>query len=130
MEPISLIVGALVMGASEALKETASQAVQDSYQGLKSLVVEHWRSSKSEGEANILLEQLENDPETFQTPVEKTMQKIMPEPDPVLLEKAQALYKLIDETGFNARKYEVTVSKSQGVQVGDNNTQNNTFSGS
>ncbi len=44
MEPISMLVGALVAGASSALKDTANQAVKDTYQGLKNLVIEHWKS--------------------------------------------------------------------------------------
>jgi len=38
MEPISLIVTALVAGAVAAAKDTAEQGVKDTYQGLKTLI--------------------------------------------------------------------------------------------
>lgn len=133
MEPISMIVGALAVGASEALKDTASQAVQDAYQGLKSVVMHYWKTMKegdeqdNENEAKILLDNLEEDPDTFQIPLEKKLAKVIPEPEKDLIEQAQQLYKLLDEAGFNQGKYSVTVNNSQGVQVGDKNTQINKF---
>ena len=38
MEPISLILAALVAGATAATKDTASAAVKDAYEGLKALI--------------------------------------------------------------------------------------------
>ena len=38
MEPISLIIAALVAGATAATKDTAGQAVKDAYEGLKTLI--------------------------------------------------------------------------------------------
>ena len=38
MDPISAIVTALVLGASSELKDTAAQAIKDSYTGLKTLL--------------------------------------------------------------------------------------------
>lgn len=40
MEPLTVIVGALVAGAAAALKSTAEQAVKDAYAGLKRLVLD------------------------------------------------------------------------------------------
>lgn len=40
MEPLTVIVGALVHGAAAALKSTAEQAVKDAYAGLKRLVLD------------------------------------------------------------------------------------------
>ena len=40
---------------------------------------------------------------------------------------AQALMSLVDEAGSRSGKYLVTVRDSQGVQVGDRNTQTNIF---
>lgn len=39
MDPITLITTAVVLGASSALKETASQVVKDSYAALKGIIV-------------------------------------------------------------------------------------------
>jgi Flp pilus assembly pilin Flp len=38
MDPISLIITALVAGALAATKDTAETAVKDAYQGLKTLI--------------------------------------------------------------------------------------------
>jgi len=129
MDPISMIVGALVNGASTALNDTASQAVKDSYQGLKSLVTEYWNNKKDDNvnEAKVFLDNLEEEPEAFQIPFENKFIKVIPVPDKALVEQAQQLCKLLDDSGFSQGKYNVTVNNSQGVQVGDKNIQNNKF---
>lgn len=133
MEPISMIVGALALGAAKALKGTANEAVQDSYKGLKTAVIHHWKKhaggdeNKLAQEANILIESFENDPDIFLAPLEKKISTMIPKPTPELIEKAQDLHKILDEEGFNAGKYNINVNHSQGVQVGDNNTQTNNF---
>ena len=47
--------------------------------------------------------------------------------DADLITAAQALMALVDETGSRAGKYRVQVQGSQGVQIGDHNTQHNIF---
>ena len=44
-----------------------------------------------------------------------------------LLEAAQSLMSLVDEAGTRAGKYTVDLRGAQGVQVGDHDTQDNTF---
>ena len=133
MEPISMIVGALVAGATAALKDTASQAVKDSYQGLKAMVMHYWEKMaegdehENKVEAKIMLNNLEDDPDISQALVEKKLTKVIPQPEKDLIDQAQQLFKLLDEAGFNQGKYNVTVNNSQGVQVGDHNIQNNKF---
>lgn len=133
MEPISMIVGALVAGSSAALKDTANQAVKDAYCGLRTLVIHHWKNKANEyggileQEAKILISNLEEDPETFQFPVEKKLSEFIPEPSIELVDKARALYELLYKNGFETGKYKVNVQGGKGVQVGDNNTQTNNF---
>lgn len=128
-----MIVGALVAGSSAALKDTASQAVKDAYSGLRTLVIHQWKNkasrndSKLEQEAKILISNLEDDPETFQVPVEKKLSEFIPDPSADLIDKARVLYELLDKNGFDTGKYNVTVHDGKGVQVGDNNTQINKF---
>lgn len=135
MEPASMIVGALVAGASAALKDTASQAVQDSYQGLKTLVIRYWKSrteldaQANEIEAKVFLNNLESDLTGFQKPLEKKLNEIMPEPEPEIIQQAQQLRKLLEEAEQSPGKYRVYMGdNSQGVQIGNKNKQNNTFS--
>jgi hypothetical protein len=44
MDPLTLIVTALVSGAAAALKPTAEQAVKDAYAGLKEVILRKWSS--------------------------------------------------------------------------------------
>jgi hypothetical protein len=53
MEPISLIIAALGAGAIAAAKDTASTAVKDAYQGLKTLIKKKF---ESEPKAQMVLE--------------------------------------------------------------------------
>lgn len=132
MEPVTMLVGALILGASEALKDTASQAVKDTYQGLKAAVIRSWQRKAGENEqiaqeAEILISNLEQDPETFRTPLEKKISSNIPEPSQEIIDKAKSLYELLDRPGFDTGKYNVTIKKAKAVQVGDKNTQTNNF---
>ena len=49
MDPITLIVTALAAGAALGLKDTASSAIKDAYQGLKTLVKKRL-ASQADGE--------------------------------------------------------------------------------
>ena len=48
--------------------------------------------------------------------------------DPELVEAAQRLLTLVDETGARAGRYTIDMRGAQGVQVGDHNLQSNVFS--
>jgi hypothetical protein len=92
MEPISLIVAALVAGAVASVKDVAAEAVKDAYQGLKTLIKDRYKK--------VNVETLENNPE------DEARQKIIQEDltaanvtsDPELLEKAQTV---LDEVKKN-----------------------------
>ena len=47
--------------------------------------------------------------------------------DPDLVDAAQALMSLVDEAGARSGKYVVSIHGGQGIQIGDHNTQTNTF---
>lgn len=134
MEPISIIVGALVAGASTALKETANQSVKDAYQGLKSLVIQHWKSrietsdQTKENEAKEFLVNLENDPAGFQNSLKSKLNEIMPQPEVVLIDQAKQLEQLLNKLGYDTEQYNVSIGNdNKGIQIGNDNTQNNTF---
>ena len=48
MDPLSLIIAALVSGATSALKSNAEQALKDAYSGLKSLIKKKWADAEVE----------------------------------------------------------------------------------
>jgi RIP homotypic interaction motif len=124
MDPVAVIVTALTAGAASALRDGASAAVKDTYAQLKSLVKKRF-VGRPKGE--LVLAEYEAAPQTWEAPLAAELSAAGAEGDVNLLAVAQALMSLIDEAGTRSGKYLVTVHDSQGVQVGDHNSQTNTF---
>lgn len=87
MEPISAL---LIAGVSAALKDTASQAVKDAYQGLKTLIKKKY--------AQVDLEKLEKKPDSKkrQDVVQEELQRTGAEQDPDIVAKVQELIATIE----------------------------------
>jgi hypothetical protein len=124
MDPVTLIVTALAAGAASALQDGASAAVKDAYARLKRLVTKRF-ADRPKGE--LVLAEHQAAPQTWQAPLAAELSAAGAEGDADLVAAAQALMGLMDEAGSRAGKYLVTVRDSQGVQVGDRNTQTNIF---
>jgi RIP homotypic interaction motif len=124
MDPVTLIVTALAAGAASALQDGASAAVKDAYVRLKALVERRF-ANRPKGE--LVLAEHEAAPQTSEAPLAAELSAADAERDVALVAAAQALMRLVDEAGSRSGKYLVTVRDSQGVQVGDHNTQTNTF---
>jgi hypothetical protein len=118
MDPVTLIVAALSAGAGAGLQDTASAAVTDAYEAVKVKVKAHLAGHPG---AELILANHETAPETWEQPLaaELTAAGV----DAELVAAAQTLLELIEARG----KYTVDSRHSQGVQVGDNNVQHNTF---
>lgn len=89
MDPISLVVTALVSGAAAALKPTAEQAVKDAYAGLKELVRRKWN--------RINVDVLERDPAstTRQDVLREDLEKAQAAADREVLEQAQQVIRAV-----------------------------------
>lgn len=124
MEPITLILTALAAGAGLGLKDAASSAVTDAYNGLKALV---GRRLAGRPGGELVLARHEESPAVWDKPLAEELTAAGAAQDQDLVTAAQALMRLVDEAGSAAGKYQVVVHGSQGVQVGDHNTQHNTF---
>jgi hypothetical protein len=124
MDPITLIVAALAAGAAAGLKDTASSAVADAYASLKALVSKRVANRPS---AELALVKHETAPEIWQAPLAAELTEAGAGDEPDLVTAAQTLMRLLDEAGTRAGKYTVDVRGAHGVQVGDHNTQHNTF---
>jgi hypothetical protein len=124
MDPVTLIVTALTAGAASALQDGASAAVKDAYQRLKALVAKRF-SGRAAGE--VALAQHESAPQVWQAPLEAELTASGAANDADLIAAAEALMRLVDAAGSKASKYVVNIHGSKGVQVGDHNTQTNTF---
>jgi hypothetical protein len=124
MDPITLIVTALAAGAASALQDGASAVVKDAYARLKALVTKRL-ADRPKGE--LVLAEHETAPQTWQAPLAAELSAVGANNDADLAAAAQALMSLVDEAGARSGKYVVAVRDSQGVQIGDHNTQTNTF---
>lgn len=121
MEPISLIVAALVAGAAKA----AGDAVPDAYVCLKALIK---RKFSGEPKAEMVLEEHASDPETYEAPLKKKLAEAGADQDEEILQAAQELLKQLQSEEITAGKYQVEFQgEVKGAQVGDHNTQTNTF---
>jgi hypothetical protein len=66
MDPITLIVTALAAGAALGVKDAASTAVKDGYNGLKALVKKRFAGRP---DAELVLARYETAPDTWQAPL-------------------------------------------------------------
>jgi len=124
MDPVTLIVTALAAGAASALQDGMSAAVRDAYARLRAAVRKRL-AGRPDGE--LVLARHETAPKAWQAPLHAELSGAGAGDDASLTAAAQALMQLLDAAGAQAGKYAVTVSRSQGFQVGDKNTQANTF---
>ena len=124
MDPVTLIVTALAAGAASALQDGTAEAVKGAYARLKALVKKRFAGS---AKAEVVLAEHEAAPQTWEAPLAAELSAAGADADAYLVAAAQALMSLVDEAGSRSGKYAVTVRDSQGVQVGDHNTQANTF---
>ena len=107
MDPVTLIVAALVAGAAAGLKDTASSAVKDAYNGLKGLV-QRKLGARPDGE--LVLARHEQDPQIWDKPLAQELTASGAGDDPALVAAAQALMQLLDAAGSAAGKYQVSAS--------------------
>jgi hypothetical protein len=115
MDPISMIISALSAGAISAMQETTTQAIKDSYQGLKALIQRKFAGHPKD---NLILEEHGKDPETWEKPLEKALTDAGAADDKQILEAAQKLVDQLKERPQGG-KYNVQVSNSQGTVIGD-----------
>ena len=124
VDPVTLILTALAAGAALGVKDTASAAVKDAYTGLKSLVRKRF-TGREDGQ--VVLERYEKAPAKWEPMLAGELTGAGAAHDEALIAAAQLLLSLTDPAGTTTGKYTVQVTGGQGVQVGDRNTQTNTF---
>ena len=108
MEPISLIIEALVTGAAKAAGDTAP----DVYNGLKALIK---RKFAGEPKAEMVLAEYEQDSETYEAPLKKKLKEAGADKDEEIIKAARDLLARLQD-------------KPDGQQI-VNQTQTNTASG-
>jgi hypothetical protein len=121
MEPITLILTALVAGTAKA----AGDAVPDAYKGLKALIQKKF-AGKPVAEA--MLEEHEKDPETYAAPLKKNLVEAGVDKDEDILKAAQELLNQAKPEESTAGKYKTEFkAEVKAAQIGDQNKQENKF---
>jgi len=121
MDPITIILSALVAGTAKAVGDVAP----DAYKALKALV-----KKKLAGKpvAEVMLEEHEKDPETYAAPLKKNLVEAGVDKDEEILKVAQELLKQVNPEASTAAKYKTEFqAEVNAAQIGDQNKQENKF---
>ena len=86
MDPLSGIVAALIAGATAAASDTASKAVKDAYEALKTILIDSYKIASAH-----LLEKKPSNPVYKQAVEDELKATPQIESDKIVLEKAEAL---------------------------------------
>jgi hypothetical protein len=125
MDPISLILSALAVGASAAAKDTASQAIKDAYSGLKTLVLKRFEKKP---QAEMALQEYEKDKDTWEKPLQKALVEMGADQDKVLAMQAQQVLKLVNPQQASQDTYQVQMNGPvQGPVIGPHAQVTQTF---
>jgi hypothetical protein len=128
MDPITLIVTALIAGATtgalDEVKDGAKAGLKAAYDKLRSMVGKRVVGSPAAEEA---LAEIGADPDTYKPLLTKKLTQLDAANDTDLVAAAKAFMDLFDQAGAKVGKYNVTITNSQGVQIGDHGFQTNTF---
>lgn len=98
MDPVTLIVSAVALGAAAGAKDVVPQAIKDAYAGFKGLLVRKFGSAASVEDA---VKQVEDKPESEGRKVvlQEEIEAAKPAIDAELIAKAEALLKQLQEAG-------------------------------
>ncbi len=128
MEPVTLILAALAAGASagtlDALKDDAKEKAKAAYAKLHGLLSKRV-SGRPHGE--LALAEYASAPQKWESLLAAELTEAGAAQDNDLVAAAKALMELVDQQGAKSGKYNVTITGSQGIQVGDGNVQFNQF---
>jgi hypothetical protein len=128
VDPLTLIVSALVAGAAAAGKDVASSAIKDAYRGLKKLLIARFHHKEAAEAAPspstavgpvAVLEAHEAQPDTWAAPLKEALAASGADHDQEILDVAKSLLEQADPQGSAAGKYRIDLRGAQGVQVGD-----------
>jgi len=119
MDPVTLVVSALLGGLTAGLTDTAKSATKDVYDALKSRLMK--KAEKNE-DAQDAIAKIEKQPDSKarQELLKEELGKLSLDNDEELLKLARSLLDALKESGDKSGKYNVDVQNSQGIVVGDN----------
>ena len=135
MDPISLIITALssaagaaaVQGAAHGISQGLTQgSAQEAYHDLKALIK---RKFAGEPKAEMVLEEHETDPETYEVPLKKKLAEAGADKDEKIIKKAQELLKQLNLEESASDKSNITIvgRDFRGFQGENTGTVNQSF---
>jgi hypothetical protein len=92
MQAVNLILSALTAGAAASTKDITSQAIKDSYNGLKSLIQHRFANHPK---AQAALVDYEDDPDTYEKPLAKALTEAHIDQEQDIMQAARQLMLLI-----------------------------------
>ena len=117
MDPLALILAALTAGATTAVKDTASTAVKDAYNGLKALIQ---RKLADKPSAELALVEHEKKPDIWKAPLEESFKEAGIDLDVEVVAAARKLMTLVQPQQAAMGKYNVQITGNvQGYAQGD-----------
>lgn len=132
VDPVTVVVAALVAGASAGISGAVSTAVGDAYAGLRRVLGRRLRARGADpavldarGADPAVLDAGEAGPAAWQARLAREL--TASDVDAEVAEAAQRVLAVADPEGSRAGRYTVDLRGARGVQVGDGNTQHNTF---
>jgi hypothetical protein len=125
MTGIEVVLAALAAGAGVGVSDAAKAAVLDAYGGLHTAIR---RRLAGRRKSQQVLEAITSEPDVWRAEVAAVLEESGAAGDEDVLAAARRLLAVADPDGTAAGKYHVDAREARGVQVGDHNTQHNTFS--
>jgi len=121
---VEVVLAALAAGAGAGLKGAATSAVTDAYASLRDRL-----GARLTGRTRVLqvLADPPSDEEMLKDELQGALVASGAGQDQAVLAAALWLLALVDPQGSQAGRYQVYAPGAKGVQVGDHNTQTNTF---
>lgn len=118
MDPITIIVTAVVLGAAAGSKEVATQAVKDAYAGLKSLIVRKF-GDKADVEEAVKGVEKKPESEARTAVLKEELEAAAAAQDTEVLKQAQALLELLEKHNELPATYQATVHGSGAIAQGE-----------
>lgn len=122
MDTVTLLTTALSV---RNLRSTVSEAADAAYKRVRERVAQRFAGVPAR---ELILTEFEKSPDVWQVPLSAALAESGAATDPELIDSAQRLMHLLEESEPGARKYNIELRGGQGVQIGDRNTQTNNFS--